>query len=82
MLTTLNTFVIIHSNPATSAGNRSDRLTYHQTFDRLGNPVARRVRFVWLRRISESADLDGIFIVVGVITAIAIVSMWMSGVGL
>ena len=57
-------------------------MTYHQTFDRLGNPVARRVRFVWLRRISESADMDGIFIVVGVITAIAIVSMWMSGVGL
>ena len=75
-------YLIIHSNPATSAGNRSDRLTYHQTFDRLGNPVARRVRFVWLRRISESADMDGIFIVVGVCAAIAIVGMGMSGVGL
>lgn len=80
MLTTLNTFVIIHSNPATSAGNRSDRLTYHQTFDRLGNPVARRVRFPFLRRITEATDADGIFIIAGVITIIATVGLWMSGV--
>ncbi len=57
-------------------------MPYHQTFDRLGNPVARRVRFVWLRRITESTDADGVLIIVGVITAIAIVGLWMSGVGL
>jgi hypothetical protein len=55
---------------------------YHQVFDRLGNPVARRVRFPFLRRITESADADGILIVCGVITAIAIIGLWMSGVGL
>jgi ribosomal protein L18E len=55
-------------------------MTYRQAFDRLGNPVARRVRFVWLRRIAESIDADGVAIVVGTITAVAIVGMWMSGV--
>lgn len=52
-------------------------MTYKQSFDRLGNPVARRVRFVWLRRINESADFDGVVIVCGVITAIAIVASCM-----
>ena len=54
-------------------------MTYHQTFDRLGNPVARRVRFVWLRRITEAADADGVFIVVGCITMMAVLGMWISG---
>lgn len=55
-------------------------MTYRQTFDRLGNPVARRVRFVWLRRITESCDADGIFIVVGCITMLATLGMWIIGV--
>jgi hypothetical protein len=57
-------------------------MTYRQAFDRLGNPVARRVRFPFLRRITEATDADGVFIVVGCITIIAIVGLWMSGVGL
>jgi hypothetical protein len=57
-------------------------MKYAQAFDHLGNPVARRVRFVWLRRITESVEADGIFIIVGCITIIAIVGLWMSGVGL
>ena len=57
-------------------------MTYHQTFDRLGNPVARRVRFVWLRRITEASDADGVFIVVACITIMATVGLWVSGVGL
>lgn len=55
-------------------------MTYRQCVDHLGNPVARRVRFVWLRRVAESTDADGIFIVVVVISIIAIVGLWMSGV--
>jgi hypothetical protein len=55
-------------------------MTYRQSFDRLGNPVARRVRFPALRRIAESIDADGVAIVLGTITAIAIVGLWMSGV--
>jgi hypothetical protein len=57
-------------------------MTYRQTFDHLGNPVARRVRFVWLRRIADSCDADGVFIVVVCISIIAIVGMWMSGIGI
>ena len=57
-------------------------MTYRQCLDRLGNPVARRVRFPFLHRITEAADADGIFIIVGVITIIAIVGLWMSGVHL
>ena len=55
-------------------------MPYHQAFDRLGNPVARRTRFPFLRRITESCDADGIFIVVGCITMLATLGMWMSGV--
>ena len=54
-------------------------MPYHQAFDRLGNPVARRVRFPFLRRITEATDADGVFIIVGCITAIAIIGLWMSG---
>ena len=54
-------------------------MNYNQTFDRLGNPVARRVRLVWLRRISESCDADGIFIIAGCAIALAIIGMWISG---
>lgn len=57
-------------------------MTYRQCLDRLGNPVARRPRFVWLRRITESCDADGVFIIVGCITIIATIGLWMSGVGL
>jgi hypothetical protein len=57
-------------------------MTYRQCLDRLGNPVARRTRFPALRRITESTDADGIYIIVGVITCICIVGLWMSGVGL
>ncbi len=57
-------------------------MPYHQVFDRLGNPVARRVRFPFLRRIAESTDADGVFIVVVCITIIATIGLWMSGVGL
>lgn len=56
-------------------------MTYRQTFDRLGNPVARRVRFVWLRRIAEGADADGVFIVFAVAIILAVFGMWISGVG-
>jgi Na+/melibiose symporter-like transporter len=57
-------------------------MVYRQAFDRLGNPVARRVRFPFLRRIAESTDADGIFIIVVVVSIIAIVGLWMSGVHL
>jgi hypothetical protein len=55
---------------------------YHQAFDRLGNRVARRVRFPFLRRITEATDADGVFIIVGCITIIATVGLWLSGAGL
>ena len=57
-------------------------MTYRQGFDRLGNPVARRTRFPFLRRIAEATDADGVFIIVVVISIIATVGLWMSGVHL
>ncbi|MBP7572594.1 MAG: hypothetical protein KA777_01320 [Rhodoferax sp.] len=54
-------------------------MPYHQAFDRLGNPVARRVRFPFLRRIADSTDADGVFIIVGCITMMAVLGMWISG---
>ena len=56
-------------------------MTYRQTFDRLGNPVARRVRFMWRRRITQSCDADGVFIIGGCAIALAIIGLWMSGFG-
>lgn len=54
-------------------------MTYRQTFDNLGNPVARRVRFAWLRRINESADPEGIYIILGTIACICIIGLLVRG---
>jgi hypothetical protein len=51
-------------------------MTYHDTFDRLGIPVARPVRFAALRRIAQSARADGIFIVAALIIIAAMVALF------
>jgi hypothetical protein len=51
-------------------------LKYAETFDRLGNPVVRRVRFVWLRRIAESAQADDIFLAAALLIIAAMVALF------
>ena len=54
-------------------------MIYRQAFDRLGNPVARPTRFAWLRRINESADPEGIYIIVGAVICVCIIGLWVYG---
>jgi hypothetical protein len=57
-------------------------MTYHQAFDCHGNPIARPVRFSWLRRITQSCDADGVMIIAGVAMALAAFGLWISGLAL
>jgi hypothetical protein len=54
-------------------------MTYHDAFDQIGNPVAHPPRVHFLQRISKATDADGVYIIGGVVLALALLGMWFCG---